>query len=775
LAAAEWAGVQIDSDGDGLDDAVDIDDDNDGIKDDDEMISGALSATIWNTAQYASAAPKVVGTLAVGSTTFNVVLTSSSHGTGQGTASDTNWPGLASSDGVPGMTDSSWNTTSNGVQIFGDNNAVTHTLTITDQFGNPAQVVNPVFTLSFVDGTSTYQISELAGTTGRITVLDSNNATLTAPGDTITVASTGTTEDSGGAFQVTGAFSTITLVMTRPTTNATDVLGFGTAALNLDSDGDGRINSRDIDSDNDGITDTIEAQVNGGNITLSGTDADNDGIDDAFIVPDRVPELVTNGNFSGGQTGWTLVSGAGVEFITTGNSFVRFGVANGAAGGTIEQVVTTEVGETYEMSFDFTAAGVIGNTGTASLLFEALDGSAAVIQSLAVSESPLDNTLARHKIRFVATETSTTLRFSDTSPDTVDIDPWLTNVSLLEVGLKPVDTDGDGILDVRDLDSDNDGILDNVEAQASGSFARPTGNDADNDGLDDAYDGANTLAVVDTDSDGVRDYRDIDSDNDGITDNVEAQASNAYVAPAGSDSDGDGVDNAYANANLIANGDFGNGTTGWSLTNAPAVNIVDIGGNGLARFGEGGLGAAGVLEQTVTTKADQAYELSFDFTAGATLGAPGQAGLRVEAVDGANNVIKTIDVTEQRVDNSFSRYYLRFVAAGANTKVRFADISPDTINVDVWLDNVSMRQLGVKPQNSDGDGVADYRDSDSDNDGTNDIAERGDGGPTTNPSFEDADGDGLDDNFEGANANRDICDRQSGTCCGARRECGSFQ
>ncbi len=53
------------------------------------------------------------------------------------------------------------------------------------------------------------------------------------------------------------------------------------------------------------------------------------------------------------------------------------------------------------------------------------------------------------------------------------------------------------------------------------------------------------LAPRDTDADGLYDHLDIDADNDGLTDNVEAQTTAGYVAPSGSDTDGDGLDNAY--------------------------------------------------------------------------------------------------------------------------------------------------------------------------------------------------------------------------------------
>ena len=64
----------------------------------------------------------------------------------------------------------------------------------------------------------------------------------------------------------------------------------GTIQINtLDSDGDGRANHLDIDSDNDGITDNVEAQTTAGYIAPSGTgagivDINNDGLDDNYDI-----------------------------------------------------------------------------------------------------------------------------------------------------------------------------------------------------------------------------------------------------------------------------------------------------------------------------------------------------------------------------------------------------------------------------------------------------------------------------------------------------------
>ena len=60
---------------------------------------------------------------------------------------------------------------------------------------------------------------------------------------------------------------------------------------------------------------------------------------------------------------------------------------------------------------------------------------------------------------------------------------------------------------------------------------------------------------------------------------------------------------------------------------------------------------------------------------------------------------------------------------------------------------------GLTPIDTDGDRVADYVDADADADGTADIAERGDGAPTSITSTTDSDGDGLLDIFEGTDVN----------------------
>ncbi|MCI2228204.1 proprotein convertase P-domain-containing protein [Polaribacter sp. MSW13] len=104
------------------------------------------------------------------------------------------------------------------------------------------------------------------------------------------------------------------------------------------------------------------------------------------------------------------------------------------------------------------------------------------------------------------------------------------------------DNDNDGIPNHLDLDSDNDGIPDNIEAQSTRGYIEPSGNDADNDGLDDAYDttpngnadgtGSIGLIPANTNSgdDSIPDYLDLDSDGDGISDIIESGSNLAKLA-----------------------------------------------------------------------------------------------------------------------------------------------------------------------------------------------------------------------------------------------------
>ncbi len=74
-----------------------------------------------------------------------------------------------------------------------------------------------------------------------------------------------------------------TVNYTKNQNDADNLDGFGAKGiLPKDNDNDGLPNAYDIDSDDDGITDNVEAQATCMQILPSGTDADKDGLDDAY-------------------------------------------------------------------------------------------------------------------------------------------------------------------------------------------------------------------------------------------------------------------------------------------------------------------------------------------------------------------------------------------------------------------------------------------------------------------------------------------------------------
>ncbi|NNK20328.1 MAG: T9SS type B sorting domain-containing protein, partial [Flavobacteriaceae bacterium] len=121
----------------------------------------------------------------------------------------------------------------------------------------------------------------------------------------------------------------------------------------------------------------------------------------------------------------------------------------------------------------------------------------------------------------------------------------------------PTDTDGDGIPDYLDIDSDDDGIPDNVEAQTTDGYIPPSGQDDNDNGLDDAYENGGGLGLIpiDTDGDGLPDYVDDDSDDDGVPDNIEGHDHDHDGIPdatyTGSDKDNDGLDDGYEGGSTI--------------------------------------------------------------------------------------------------------------------------------------------------------------------------------------------------------------------------------
>jgi hypothetical protein len=119
----------------------------------------------------------------------------------------------------------------------------------------------------------------------------------------------------------------------------------------------------------------------------------------------------------------------------------------------------------------------------------------------------------------------------------------LSDASGLDAGYADVaddfdDADGDGIDDAYDSDADGDGIDDAYDSGAGGTV----GTDADRDGIDDAYDGGASGAVgTDADGDGIDDS--FDSGTGGAVGTDDSSAGGGFGG--GLDADGGGIDGGY--------------------------------------------------------------------------------------------------------------------------------------------------------------------------------------------------------------------------------------
>ena len=318
----------------------------------------------------------------------------------------------------------------------------------------------------------------------------------------------------------------------------------------------------------------------------------------------------------------------------------------------------------------------------------------------------------------------------------------------------PVDTDGDGTPDFQELDSDNDGVSDDLEA--GGNPAAPTdtdgdgipdfqepASDSDGDGLPDSVEG-----TVDTDGDGVADYLDADSDGDGIPDAVEA----SFEGEIPADKDGDSIfdyididsDNDGISDALEGEGD----TDGDGVED---FRDLDVDNDGIFDIIEARIGMVRVNE--LDSDLDGVIDLTFTF--------------------GPNGMADTVETEPESGEENYE-----LPNVDEDTVLDFRDLDSDNdglldtlesdhtdLDLDGIIDTaedgefVSDRTIaavepetglaegaGGAPRNTDGDGLADFRDGDSDNDGLTDVVE----------SFgadEDRDGDGRIDNFTDADGN----------------------
>ncbi|WKN32569.1 T9SS type A sorting domain-containing protein [Porifericola rhodea] len=248
-----------------------------------------------------------------------------------------------------------------------------------------------------------------------------------------------------------------------------------------------------------------------------------------------------------------------------------------------------------------------------------------------------------------------------------------------------IDMDGDGYPNSLDIDSDGDGIPDNIEGPTTAAYIAPTGNDTDNDGLDDAYDsdnGGSTVALVDTDGDGTNDYLDQDSDGDGVSDLIEGNDidfngladltpdTGGNRNPSGTDADGDGLDDSFdviIGRNLTDNPTvLGRNTIPESLLDANSeynFRDTDDDGDGVLTSAELTDTNGDGIPEYIQACGDGSILDFDDYTVGSTPGPFNIDGVTItfEFSDASGNVLSyTVDRDElDAANNIYSENYVR--------------------------------------------------------------------------------------------------------------------
>ncbi|WP_419212258.1 Ig-like domain-containing protein [Maribacter sp. X9] len=358
----------------------------------------------------------------------------------------------------------------------------------------------------------------------------------------------------------------------------------------------------------------------------------------------------------------------------------------------------------------------------------------------------------------------------------------------------PSDQDRDGIPNYLDIDSDNDGILDTVEAQTSIGFISKSGIDANNNGVDDAFEGAWGIGLTPINTDlslggrgRIPDYLDVDSDIDGIRDNVEAQSFFSFVPPSNIDANGNGLDDAYE-------GSYGFGIVPINSDDDqyPDFRDFDSDADGIkdkveAQTTQGYIAPIGDNNKN---DIDDAYEDGLS-----TLDTDGDSIPDYRDLDSDNDGIldnresqtineykspSGVDNNNNGLDDVYTYNGITPINSDSDTQPDFRDIDsdndgiPDNVEVQTtagyiapnlddeatyaFNDGVnSAYPTGLTPVNTDGNDSVDYLDDDSDDDLVPDNNEGNDfnfdGIPDQTLTGIDTDGDGLDDGYEGSDVN----------------------
>jgi gliding motility-associated-like protein len=472
---------------------------------------------------------------------------------------------------------------------------------------------------------------------------------------------------------------------------------------------DAAVNNACTDDNNDGICDQILAiyDTDGDNVPDHfDLDSDNDGISDLVEAGHNQADADANGVIDGDST--------------------AFG-ANGLFN--LLETNDTPTGEANYTPWDVDADGIPDHDD----LDSDNDGILDVVEAgYATSDSNQDGRIDDGNGN-VPTVSAGGL--------TPKIDPAVTGEGIP----LPPDWDGDGVPDWHDLDSDNDGIVDVVEAGHTASDTNQDGRIDDGngnvptvnaDGLPPVIANAPIALPPDWDGDGVEDWHDLDSDNDGILDVVEGGYKTSDTNQDGRIDDGNGniptvnadglppvMDPAITNTPINLPPD-------WDSDNVPDWHDLDSDNDGILDVIEGGYQGS-----------DTNLDGRIDDGSGniPTVNKDGLAPIMDPAI--TNNPINLPPDTDS--DGVEDWHDLDSDNDGINGTVE--NINPDgdgdgfigTGPITVDANGIATADANgpITPNtplvNTDNDGPGDFRDLDADGDAINDVIEGGLNDPDT--------------------------------------------
>ncbi|WP_298423407.1 DUF4347 domain-containing protein [uncultured Kordia sp.] len=418
----------LDTDNDGINDNVDIDDDNDGILDVDE---GITTTTFFFTETF--------GTGGALETNLNPnVLSGDSY---EGIS--TSMPGTWSQTDQGGNVDGAGNT--NGRYLALDNN--TQTLV----YQRTGITVPTGSLLSF-----SARVANLEGVGAEpdasLVIRDASNNILSSVA--LNLPNSSVDQWQTISLNFTSPTTTITLQIENLETNTSgNVIGLdelqisSIAGQSLDTDMDGIINSLDLDSDNDGIPDNIEA------FTTQG-----------YVVPSYVVGnngLHNNYDATGGDNDLNATSIVTLPNTDSSNDAIPDWLDLDSDNDGIFDIVESGLANN-DSDNDGDTDGTVGTNG--------LDNDAAIES---VDDYTDVNGLAHDNTNFLLADADndTNTDGTNAAPLGIDLDFRDNSNDECDASISSnLDTDGDGVTDICDIDDDNDGILDVDEGLAVAPF-----------------------------------------------------------------------------------------------------------------------------------------------------------------------------------------------------------------------------------------------------------------------------------------------------------------